>query len=43
MKEPDVSMHKANTAIEPLIDICTAERSVSLQWAVDSKKKFRKD
>lgn len=43
MKGPDVCKHKANAVIEPLIGICTAEWSVSLQWAIGSKKKLRKD
>lgn len=43
MKFPDVSTRVASIVIEPLIGICTAQRSISLHWAVGSEKRFRRD
>lgn len=43
MKKADMSTHEANTVIDPLIGICAAEWSTSLQCAGRSEKEFRND
>lgn len=43
MKKADMSTHEANAVIDPLMGICPAEWSTSLQCARGSEKKFRKD
>lgn len=37
-----MSMCEANPVLDPWMGICTAQWSTSLQWAIGSKKKFKK-
>lgn len=37
-----MSTREASPLLDPLMGICTAQWSTSVQWAVGSKKKFEK-